>query len=84
MILLPHGLRRKSVADISVEEMAWLSMGEAILQKLGMTLCCIRCLQAGIRTGAVIRGENDVTDEVLSVTCDCRRLTYRAKPHGNA
>ena len=84
MILLPNGIQRKRVADISVEEMAWLASGEAVLRKLGMTLCCLQCLHAGLKTGAVIQGSNDATDTVLSVTCSCRRLTYRAKAEGSA
>ena len=84
MILLPHGIQRKRVADISLEEMAWLADGESVLRRLGMTLCCLHCLMAGLKTGAVIQGSNDTTDTVLSVTCSCRRLTYRAKADGRA
>ncbi len=79
VLLLPHGLQRKKVADLSAEEMAWLAMGEDVLPKLGLTLACTNCLRAGQKTGAVLRGQNDTTDAVLTVTCDCRRLSYRAK-----
>lgn len=78
-LLLPNGLRRKPVIPISREDMAWLAMGEEMLHKLGLTLCCVNCLKAGLKQGAVLRGENDVTDQVMSVTCDCRRLTYQAR-----
>ena len=79
VILMPNGLAPKKVADLSAEEMGWLAMGEDILAKLGLTLACIHCLRAGMKTGAVLKGANDSTDAVMTVTCDCRRLTYRAK-----
>ncbi len=79
MIVRPHGLLKTAIADISGEEMAWLANGEDVLRKLGLTLACICCLQAGLKTGAVVQGANDSTDEVLSVTCGCRRLRYRQK-----
>ena len=78
-ILLPNGIQPKKIADLTAEEMGWLAMGEDILPKLGLTLACPRCLLAGMKTGAVLRGANASSDAVLSVTCDCRRLTYRAK-----
>ena len=79
MILMPNGLAPKIVADLSVEEMAWLAMGEDILPKLGLTLACPNCLRAGMKTGAVLQGANHSSDSVLSITCGCRRLSYRAK-----
>ena len=78
-LLLPNGLQPKRVADLTAEEMGWLAMGEEILPKLGLTLACPRCLMSGSRTGAVLRGANATTDVVLSITCDCQRLTYRVK-----
>lgn len=77
MILLPNGLAPKKTESLSAEEMAWLAMGEDVLRKLHLTLACPRCLQAGVRTGAVLRGQNSSQDAVLSVTCDCRHLVFR-------
>lgn len=79
VLLLPQGLRAKAVADLTVEEMAWLAMGESILQKIGLTLACPRCLAAGMKEGAILKGGNSSADHVLSITCGCRRLQYRAK-----
>jgi len=78
MFVIPD-LAPKKVADLSVEEMAWLSMAESILPKLNLAIACQRCLLAGSKTGAVLQGANHPGDTVLSVTCDCRRLQYRAK-----
>lgn len=79
MILMPNGLSPKKVEDLTAEEVAWLAMGEDVLQKLNLTLACPNCLAAGLREGAVLQGANSASDAVLSVTCGCRRLQYRAK-----
>jgi hypothetical protein len=76
-LLLPNGIRPKTVAEIGTEEMAWLAMGEDVLRKLKMTIVCTRCKEA-------VYGQNDSTDHVMSVTCGCRRLTYRARPDARA
>lgn len=71
-LLLPHGIRPKQVREISLEEMAWLATAEDVLRKLQATIICTRC-----RTP--MHGQNDERDSVLSVSCECRRLTYRAR-----
>ena len=79
MILMPNGLAPKRTEDLTSEEMAWLAMGEDILPKLKLTLACPRCLAAGVKTGAVLRGANASTDTVLSIACDCRQMVFRQK-----
>jgi hypothetical protein len=71
-LLLPHGIRPKRVSEISVEEMAWLASAEDVLRKLKMTIVCLQCKTP-------IHGANHDTDATLSVSCECRRLTYRAR-----
>ena len=63
----------------SKSRLLWLAMGETILQKLGLTLACVTCLQSGLKTGAVLQGANDPSDPVLTVTCGCRRLQWRQR-----
>lgn len=79
MIVLPNGLSAKKTLDLSLEEMDWLARGEHMCRKLNLTIACPRCLMAGNRTGAVLRGANDEKDDVLSVTCDCRRMVFRQR-----
>ncbi len=79
MLILPAGLQQKRTAELSIEDMAWLANGEDVCRKLGLTICCLRCLLSGLRADAAIQGDNDATDHVLKVTCQCRQLTYRAK-----
>lgn len=79
MIVLPNGLQPKKTEPLSELEMQWLAMGEDVLRKLQLTLACPRCLLAGNRTGAVLRGNNDPNDPTLSVTCDCTRLVFHAR-----
>jgi len=71
-LILPYGLQRKKVHEISGEQMAWLAMAEEILPDLQMTIMCLRC-----RTP--ISGKNDPTDATIRVDCACRTLTYRAR-----
>ncbi len=71
-LILPHGIRPKTVSEIGGEEMAWLAMAEDVLRKLKMTIVCTRCKEA-------VYGANDPTDHAMSVTCGCRRLTYRVR-----
>ena len=71
-LILPNGLQRKAVAEISMEDMAWLAMAEDVLRKLKLSLICLRCQTTPL-------GSNDETDGTLTVECACRRLTYRAR-----
>lgn len=71
-LILPFGLQRKQVHDISAEKMAWLATAEDILPDLQMTIMCLRC-----RTP--IHGENDEADATISVHCACRTLVYRVR-----
>jgi hypothetical protein len=76
-LILPNGIRPKTVGEIGREEMAWLAMGEDVLRKLKMTIVCTRCKEA-------VWGQNDSSDHTMQVTCGCRRLTYRARPDAGA
>lgn len=77
MIVMPNGLAPKKTQPLTELEMQWLAMAEDILRKLNLTLACPRCLMAGIKGGAVLKGANSPTDRELSVTCECRRLVFR-------
>lgn len=77
MLLMPNGLAPKKTETLTATEMQWLAMGEDVCRKLNLTLACPHCLQAGIREGAVLQGNNDSTDTTLSVTCQCRRFVFR-------
>ena len=79
MLVMPNGLAPKKTQPLNEREMAWLAMGEDVLNKLNLTLACPDCLAAGVRTGAVLRGNNGPEDHTLSVTCDCKRFVFRAK-----
>lgn len=78
MLLMPNGLAPKKTEPLLEREMAWLAMGEDVLRKLNLTLACPRCLAAGFRQGAVLKGNNDSADSTLSVQCECRRLVFKA------
>jgi hypothetical protein len=71
-LLLPNGIRPKRVSEISVEEMAWFATAEDVLHKLKATIVCRQC-----RTP--FHGQNDPRDSTISVSCECRRLTYRVR-----
>lgn len=79
MLLMPDGLQPKKTEALTAAEMSWLAMGEDVCRKLNLTIACPRCLQAGLKTGAVLRGNNDSADTTLSVTCGCRRLVFQAR-----
>lgn len=76
MIVLPNGLSPKRTETLSLDEMDWLARGEHMCRKLNLTIACPACLRNGNRTGAVLRGGNDETDQRLSVTCDCRMMVF--------
>lgn len=76
MIVMPNGLAPKKTESLNEREMQWLAMAEDVCRKLNLTIACPRCLMAGAKTGAVLRGNNDTTDRTLSVTCDCRHLVF--------
>ncbi len=75
-LLLPNGLGPKKTEPITAAEMQWLADGESVCRKLNLTIACPRCLSAGLRHGAVLKGGNDTTDQQLSVTCECRRMVF--------
>ncbi len=77
-LILPHGLGQKHTIELSVDEMAWLANGEDICRKLGLTIVCFRCLMGGMKLDSVLKGNNSPSDHTISVSCQCRRLTYRA------
>jgi len=77
MLLMPNGLSPTTTEPLTEVEMQWLGMGEDVLRKLQLTLACPRCLRAGLRTGAVLRGANSTTDRTLTVSCGCRHLVFR-------
>lgn len=79
MLLMPNGLQPKKTETLTAAQMNWLAMGEDVCRKLNLTLACPNCLAAGIRQGAVLRGNNDSADSTLSVTCDCRRLVFHTR-----
>ena len=79
MLLMPNGLAPKKTEALLEREMAWLAMAEDVLRKLNLTLACPNCLRAGLREGAVLRGNNGPEDHTLSVQCGCRRLVFQAK-----
>lgn len=79
MIVLPNGLAAKKTLNLTIEEMDWLARGEHMCRKLNVTIACPRCLMAGDRTGAVLKGANDEKDDVLSVTCGCTRMVFRQR-----
>jgi len=74
---MPNGLAPKRTEALNADEMAWLAVAEDVCRKLHLVIACPRCLQSGIKTGAVLRGANDPTDPTLSVTCDCRRMVFQ-------
>lgn len=76
-LILPNGIRPKAVSEIGVEEMGWLATAEDVLRKLKMAIICTRCQLP-------VSGNNDPTDATISVTCGCRRLTYRARADAKA
>ncbi len=78
LLILPNGLAPKTVEPITEREMAWLMVAEDVCRKLNITIACTRCLRAGARTGAVLRGENESRDATLSVECPTclRRMTF--------
>ena len=77
MIVLPNGLAPKKTEPLTELEMQWLAIGEDVCRKLQLVIACPRCLRAGNRMGAVLKGNNDPNDPVLSVTCDCRHMVFR-------
>lgn len=78
LLVLPNGMAPKRTEVINEREMQWLAMAEDVCRKLNLTIACPNCLRAGMKTGAVLRGNNDTADHELSVTCDCRRLVFNA------
>jgi len=79
VLILPNGLAPQTVESITERELAWLIVAEDVCRKLGLTVACRKCLMAGRRSDAVLRGFNDETDDKMSVTCDCRRLEIQRK-----
>jgi hypothetical protein len=80
MIVLPNGLAPKKTQPLTELEMQWLAIAEDVCRKLNLTIACQRCLHAGHKAGAVLKGANDPSDPVLSVTCECRRMTFQKQP----
>jgi hypothetical protein len=76
MILMPNGLSQKKTQPLTAAEMDWLADAEDVCRKLNLTIACPDCLQSGMRTGAVLRG-NNAPGETLTVTCGCRHLVFR-------
>ena len=79
MILMPNGLSPRKTETLTQGEIEWLGMGEQILRKLNLTLACPRCLNSGLKGGAVLKGSNDATDDRLTVTCGCRHLVFHTR-----
>lgn len=79
MILMPGGLAPKKTEPLTEGEMQWLALAEDVLRKLQLTLACPRCLAAGLKLGAVLKGQNDAADATLSVECGCRRLVFHTR-----
>lgn len=77
MIVMPNGLKPKQTEPLTELEMNWLAIGEDVCRKLHLVIACPRCLMAGNKTGAILRGNNSPSDPVLSVTCDCRHMVFR-------
>jgi hypothetical protein len=75
-LILPNGLAPKKTQPLTEAEMQWLAIAEDVCRKLNVVIACPRCLAAGMKAGAVLRGANDPSDTTLSVTCDCRRLVF--------
>ena len=80
MILMPGGVAPKKTEPLTEDEMDWLSLAEDVCRKLKLTIACPRCLAAGNRMGAQLRGANDPSDPTLSIQCDCRRLVFQKRP----
>jgi hypothetical protein len=79
MLVMPNGLQPKKTEPLSQREIEWLAVAEDVCRKLNLTIACPRCLMAGAKAGAVLRGNNDVGDKSLSVTCDCRHLVFHLR-----
>lgn len=79
-LLLPNGLAPRKTESLTEGEMHWLAIAEDVLRKLNLTLACPRCLRAGLKDGAVLKGANDSKDSTLSVSCECRRLVFHTRP----
>jgi hypothetical protein len=79
MLVMPNGLQPKKTEPLNQREIEWLSVAEDVCRKLNLTIACPRCLTAGAKMGAVLRGNNDVGDKSLSVTCDCRHLVFHLR-----
>jgi hypothetical protein len=77
MLVLPNGMSAKKTESLHARELAWLGLAEDVCRKLNLTICCQRCLAAGLKNGAVLKGANDPSDRTLSVTCGCRRLEFQ-------
>lgn len=77
MLILPNGLAPKKTEPLTEAEMQWLAIAEDVCRKLNLTVACLRCLRAGMKEGAALRGANDPSDPTLSVTCDCRRMVFQ-------
>lgn len=71
-LLLPNGFRYRPTVEISAEDMAWLATAEDVLRKLNLSLICLRCKTTP-------KGQNAETDATVTVSCECRRLTYRVR-----
>lgn len=76
-LLMPNGLAPRKTEPLLEREMAWLAMAEDVCRKLGLTIACRRCLLAGLRGGAVLKGANDPSDTTLSIQCECRRMVFQ-------
>lgn len=79
MIVLPNGLAPQKTEPLTETEMSWLAIGEDVCRKLNLVIACPRCLKNGDRFGAILKGNNDPNDPSLSVTCNCRRMVFRAR-----
>lgn len=69
-LLLPHGLGRRTTETISAEEMDWLAKGEHMCRKMNTTIICRRCRKT-------LSGQNDESDAVIKVWCDCGEKVFR-------
>lgn len=79
MLVLPNGFAPKTTEPLTERELAWLIVAEDVCRKLGLTIACRKCLMAGRRADAVLKGQNDEKDSKLSVTCECRRLEFQTR-----
>jgi len=74
-LILPNGLRRQSI-DVDSREVQALIALEPMLRKMRLHLACPRCLAAGMGQQALVGGDNDASDAVWKVSCQCTDRTY--------